>query len=117
MSSGVYLERTVKVDGREFSVLITPVSNGCFILISEGGTHRIGALNVSLPSAGSVNTAKVIPSRHDPLFLSVVSERLAAMINGICIASLYTASALDLKAMKSIMESVTNAIGAPHGSS
>jgi len=116
MSVEEYLERTVRVDGREFLIRIIRMSNGCFISVSEGSLHRIGSLNVSLRGSMGVNTAKVIPSKYDSVFLNMVSERMASSINGICITSLYTASALDLKAMKSIMESITNAMGVAHGS-
>ena len=116
MSVEQYLERTVKVGEREFSIRIIRMSNGCFISISEGSSHRIGSLNVSLRGSMGVNTAKVIPSKYDSIFLNMVSERIASLVNGICITSLYTASALDLNAMKKIMESITNAIGGAYGS-
>jgi len=115
MSVEEYLERAVKVENREFLIRIIRMSNGCFISISEGSLHRVGSLNVSLRGSMGVNTAKVIPSKYDSVFLNMVSERIASLINGICITSLYTTSALDLKAMKSIMENITNAIGVAHG--
>lgn len=94
------------------------MSNGCFITISEGNLHRIGSLNVSLKGSPGVSTAKVIPSKYDSVFLNMVSEHMASMINGICITSLYTKGALDLKAMKTIMEKITDALGlgVTHGS-
>jgi hypothetical protein len=104
------------VENREFLIRIIRMSNGCFISISEGNSHRIGSLNVSLRGSMGVNTARVIPSKYDSVFLNMVSERIASFVNGICITSLHTTSALDLKAMKSIMESITNAIGVAHGS-
>jgi hypothetical protein len=90
--------------------------NGCFISISEGEQHRIGSLNVSLHSSMGVNTAKVIPSKYDSVFLNMVSERIAALTNGICITSLYTKDALDLKTMKTIMGIITDAVSEQHGS-
>ncbi len=116
MSVERYLERIVKADDKDFSIQIVRMSNGCFISISEGSSHKIGSLNVSLFGSMGVNTAKVIPSKYDSVFLNMISERMAALIKGICIVSLYTASALDLKAMKLIMESITTAIGVSHGS-
>ena len=117
MSVAEYLDRTVKVDDREFLIRIMRMANGCFISVSEGSLHRIGSLNVSLRGSMGVNTAKVIPSKYDSVFLNMVSERIASLVNGICITSLYTASALDLKTMKLIMESITSAMGVAHGSS
>ncbi len=115
MSVEEFLERTVKAGEREFLIRLIRMSNGCFISISEGNLHRIGALNVSLSTSMGVNSAKVIPSKYDSVFLNMVSERIASLIKGVCIVSLYTASALDLNAMKSIMESITNAVGVAHG--
>ncbi|MFQ5970203.1 MAG: hypothetical protein ACE5J2_06910 [Nitrososphaerales archaeon] len=116
MSVEQYLERTVKVEKREFYIRIIRMSNGCFISISEGPSQRIGSLNVSLHGSMGVNTAKVIPSKYDSIFLNMISERIASLVNGICIISLYTPSALDLNAMKKILESITDAIGGAHGS-
>ena len=116
MSVEEYLERTLKVDEREFLIRIIRMDNGCFVSISEGNLHKIGALSVSLKGSPGVSTAKVIPSKYDSVFLNMVSERMASMVNGICITSLYTKSALDLKVMKTIMENLTNALGVAHGS-
>ncbi len=116
MSVEEFLQRTVKVGEREFLIRFIRMSNGCFISISEGNSHRIGALNVSLSTSMGVNSAKVIPSKYDSVFLNMVSERIASSMNGICIVSLHTTSALDLNAMKSIMESITSAAGVGHGS-
>lgn len=110
-----YLERSIEVEGRLFYIRIIRMSNGCFITISEGN-HRIGSLNVSLHGSTGVNTAKVIPSKHDSVFLNMVSERVAAMTNGICITSLYTKDALDLNAMKTIMGLITESVSEQHGS-
>ena len=116
MSVEEYLERSIKVEERLFSVRIIRMFNGCFISISEGEQHRIGSLNVSLHGSMGVNTAKVIPSKYDSLFLNMVSERIAALISGICITSLYTIKALDLETMKTIMGIVTDAVSEQHGS-
>lgn len=116
MSVEQYLERTIKVEERLFSIRVIRMFNGCFISISEGDQHRIGSLNVSLHGSVGVNTAKVIPSKYDSVFLNMVSERIAALTNGICITSLYTKNALGLDAMKTIMGIVTDAVSEQHGS-
>jgi hypothetical protein len=110
------LEKTLNVDGRQFLIRIIRMSNGCFISISEGKLHKIGSLNVSLKGSPGVSTAKVIPSKYDSVFLNMLSERIASLINGICVASLFTQNALDLKSMKSVMESITAALGGTYGS-
>lgn len=106
----------MEVDGRSFLILVFRLANGCFISVSEGTLPRIGSLNVSLHSSMGVNTAKVIPSKYDSVFLNIISERVAGLVNGICIVSLHTTNALDLKAMKSLMESVLNVLGVSDGS-
>ncbi|MFQ5941091.1 MAG: hypothetical protein ACE5KA_05265 [Nitrososphaerales archaeon] len=116
MSVEEILDRSIKVDERLFSVRVIRMFNGCFISISEGDEYRIGSLNVSLHGSVGVNTAKVIPSKYDSVFLNMVSERVAALTNGICIISLYTKKALDLKAMKTIMGTITDAVSKQHGS-
>ena len=116
MSIEECFERSINVEERLFSIRVIHMLNGCFISISEGEQHRIGSLNVSLHGSIGVNTAKVIPSKHDSVFLNMVSGRVAALANGICITSLYTKSALDLKAMKTIMGIITDAVSEQHGS-
>ena len=90
MSIGEYFERNIDVEQRLFSIRVIGMFNGYFISISEDKQHRIGSLNVSLPGSIGVNTAKVIPSKYDSVFLNMISERVAALTNGICITSLYT---------------------------
>ncbi len=116
MSTEQYIERIVKVQERNFSIRIMRMFNGCFISISEGDQHRIGSLNVSLHRDVGASTAKVIPSKYDSLFLSMISERLASLTNGICITSLYTKKALDLNAMKTIMGMVIDVASEQNGS-
>jgi len=115
MSIEEYLERSIKVEDRVFSIRIVRMINGCFISITEGEQHRIGSLNVSLHGSIGINTAKVIPSKYDSVFLNMVSERIAALTNGICITSLHTKAALDLDAMKKIMGVITDAVSGKHG--
>jgi hypothetical protein len=97
--------------GREFSIQSLFFQNGCFLIISEG-QPRIGALNASIgTSGGKVNTAKVIPSMHDSVFINTVSEKVSSMINGICVVSLHSKVQLQLEDMKAIMEVVMDIIG------
>ena len=116
MSLEESLERTVNVGDRIFCIRLIRMLNGCFISISEGDQHRIGSLNVSLHGSMGVNTARVIPSKYDSVFLNMVSERMASLVHGICITSLYTKEALDLETMKTIMGIITEAVTHQHGS-
>jgi hypothetical protein len=101
--------------GREFSIQSLFFQNGSFLIIFEG-EPRIGAMSASISSAASkVNTAKVIPSKYDSIFINTVSEKVASMINGICLVSLYSKVQLQLDDMKAIMEVVMDIIGKRKG--
>lgn len=98
--------RVRSVTGREFSIKSLFFQNGCFLIIFEG-LPRIGAMSASIGgSGGKVNTAKVIPSKYDSIFINTVSEKVSAMINGICLVSLQSKVQLQLEDMKAIMEVV-----------
>jgi len=104
-----YKEKTVKVNHRDFLVQIVPFDNGNFISITEG-KEKIGTLVVSIGSGGRTSTATVIPSKSETTFLKMVSERVAATINGICIFSLSIQKELELDSMKVLMNEVMEII-------
>jgi hypothetical protein len=83
-------------------VKFLPFENGCFIALTEDN-DRIGALSVSISTSNGVNTAKVIPSKFDSMFINTISEKVSSMINGICVVSLYSIKHLQLDDMKAIM--------------
>src|ERR671918_2458775 len=96
--------------GRNFVIKYMPVSNGCILLISED-SDQIGAISVSISSSNRSNTAKVIPSKYDSVFLATISEMVSRMKNGICITSLYSIKQLTLDDMKIIMDQIRDLIG------
>ena len=105
------VDRTLKSQsGRNFVIKYVPVSNGSFVLISED-SDQIGAISVSISSSNKSNTAKVIPSKYDSVFLNTISEMVSRMRNGICIASLYSTKQLTLEDMKIIMDHIRDLIG------
>ena len=105
------VDKTLKSQsGRNFIIKYVPVSNGCIILISEG-SDQIGAISVSISSSNKSNTAKVIPSKYDSIFLNTISEMVSKMKNGICITSLYSTKQLALDDMKIIMDQIRDLIG------
>ena len=96
--------------GRDFSIQGLFFENGCFLIISEG-PPRIGAISASIStSGGKVNTAKVIPSKYDSIFITTISEKVSSMTNGICLVSLHNKSQLQLEDMKAIMAAVMDII-------
>ncbi len=88
---------------------MVPFVNGNFISVTEG-KEKIGTLVVSIGSIGRTSTATVIPSKSETTFLKMVSERVAATINGICIFSLNIQKELDLESMKGLMNEIMEII-------
>lgn len=105
------VNKTVSSDtGRNFFIQSTFFQNGSFFIITEG-ERRIGAISISIIGSGKVNTAKVIPSKYDSIFINTIAEKVSAMINGICLVSLYSKSQLQLDDMKAIMGEAMNIVG------
>jgi hypothetical protein len=106
--------RPVRSESRRiFLIKFLPFQNGCFIALAEG-SDRIGSISVSISSSNKVNTAKVIPSKFDSIFVSTISERVSSMLNGICIVSLHSAKQLQLDDMKAIMGEIMNLVKEEH---
>ncbi len=95
--------------GRNFFLSSTFFQNGCFIVITEG-QPRIGAVSIAISASNKVSTAKVIPSKHDSIFINTMAEKVSSMINGISLVSLHSKRQLELDDMKAIMEGVLNTI-------
>jgi len=108
--SNALILRTVRSEStRIFVIKFLPFVNGRFIAISEG-SDRIGSICVSIKSYNKVNTAKVIPSKSDSMFISTLSERISSMINGISVISLHSSKQLNLDDMRAIIEELMNLI-------
>ena len=102
--------RTVKSPSRRtFLIKFLSFQDGCFIALAEG-SHKIGSISVSISSSNKINTAKVIPSKFDSMFVNTISERVSSMINGICIVSFDSIKQLQLDDMKEIMGYIMNLI-------
>ena len=106
--------RTITSEGkRTFLIKFLSFQNGCFISVSES-LDRIGSISVSISSSNKVNTAKVIPSKFNPVFVSTISERISSMINGICLISLHSLTQLEFNDMKAIMGEIMNIVEDRH---
>ena len=102
--------RTITSEGkRTFLVKFLSFQNGCFISVTES-LNRIGSISVSISATNKVNTAKVIPSKFNSMFVSTISERIASMINGICLISLHSLKQLEFDDMKAIMGEIMNLV-------
>jgi hypothetical protein len=105
------VEREIKTESqRTFTLKCVSFENGLFIVVAEGA-NRIGSLTVSISSSNKSNTATVIPSRYNSMFINTISEKVSSMVNGICVVSLYNAKQLNLEDMKAIMDEIMNIIG------
>jgi hypothetical protein len=103
--------REIKTESqRTFSLKCVSFENGLFIVVTEGA-NRIGSLTVSISSSNKSNTATVIPSKYNSMFINTISEKVSSMVNGICVVSLYNAKQLNLEDMKAIMGEIMNIIG------
>jgi hypothetical protein len=109
--SDALILRTVRAPStRIFLIKFLSFQNGCFIIVAED-SNRIGSLYVSIASANKVSTAKVIPSKHDSIFINTISERISTMINGICLVCMHSVKNLHLDDMKAIMGEIMNLVG------
>jgi hypothetical protein len=105
------VEREIKTESqRTFTLKCLSFENGLFIVVTEGA-NRIGSLTVSINSSNKSNTATVIPSKYNSMFVNTISEKVSSMVNGICVVSLYNAKQLNLEDMKAIMGEIMNIIG------
>lgn len=110
IDQGMVVKTLRSQSGRNFVIKYVSFSNGCFILISED-SDQIGAISVSISSSNKSNTAKVIPSKYDSIFISTISEMVSRMKNGICITSLYSIKQLTLDDMKIIRDQISDLVG------
>lgn len=102
--------RNITSEGkRTFLIKFLSFQNGCFISVSES-LNRIGSISVSISATNKVNTAKVIPSKFNSMFVSTISERIASMLNGICLISLHSLKQLEFDDMKAIMGEIMNLV-------
>ena len=95
--------------GRIFYVKYISFQNGCFIALDEG-SDALGSISISISSSSKINTAKVIPSKFDSMFVDTISQRVSSMINGICLVSFHSTKQLQFEDMKAIMDEIMNLI-------
>ena len=95
--------------GRTFYAKYISFQNGCFIALHEG-SDALGSISISISSSNKINTAKVIPSKFDSMFVDTISQRVSSMINGICLVSFHSTKQLQFEDMKAIMDEIMNLI-------
>lgn len=102
--------KVISPSKRVFLIRLLPFQNGWFISVSEG-SDTIGSLHVSIASSNKVNTARVIPSRYDSIFINTISETVTSRTNGISIVCVHSLEQLRLDDMKAIMGEIMNLVG------
>ena len=101
--------RITSQSGRTFYAKYLSFQNGCFIVLHEG-SDALGSVSISISSSNKISTAKVIPSKHDSMFVDTISQRVSSMINGICLASFHSTKQLQFEDMKAIMDEIMKLI-------
>jgi hypothetical protein len=107
--NGLVVRTVISPSRRTFLIKFLSFQNGCFIALVEG-SNKIGSISVSISSSNKINTAKVIPSKFDSMFVNTISERVSSLINGICVVSFDSIKQLQLDDMKEIMGYIMNLI-------
>lgn len=108
-TNGFDIRKVITESQRSFTLKCVSFENGLLILVAEG-SDRIGSLTVSISSSNKSNTATVIPSKYHSVFINTISEKVASMINGICIVSFYSVNQLNLEDMKAIMGEIMSIV-------
>ena len=104
------LGKDIKIDDKRIiNIKSIFFENGCFIIISEN-SNRIGSVTMASSLSNKVTSAIVIPSKFDSFFINSIAQRIALMLNGICLVSLHIKTPLDVKSMKTIMEEILGRI-------
>jgi hypothetical protein len=108
-SNVLVTHRITSQSGRTFYAKYLSFQNGCFIALDEG-SNALGSVSVSISSSNRVSSAKIIPSKHDSMFVNTISQRISSMINGICLASFHSTKQLQFDDMKAIMDEIMKLI-------
>ena len=97
-----FSEKTLVLEGRNFSLKILRFSNGCFVSVSEAG-DRLGSMVASMASGPVPLTTTVIPSKSGSLFMRLVAERISSRMRGIALISSDVQGELGDETAKSLM--------------
>jgi hypothetical protein len=108
-SNVLVTHRITSQSGRTFYARYLSFQNGCFIALDEG-SDALGSVSISISSSNRVSSAKIIPSKHDSMFVDTISQRISSMINGICLASFHSTKQLQFDDMKAIMDEIIKLI-------
>ena len=104
-----FLEKTVDLESRSFSLKILKYDNGYFISVSEGNS-KLGSMVASLSTGQNPITTTIIPSKSESLFLKLIAERISTRMHGIAIVSTFVQKELDPDTAKVLMTEIMEII-------
>lgn len=94
------------IEGRQFVITLLLFTNGCFVSISEDSKHRLGAITLSVKSAGRAISSSLIPESKGSMLANMIGEMLAEALRGMAIISLYLRSEVGAADMKTLISEV-----------
>ena len=104
-SPNVFIQKTICLENRNFSLKIQKFENGCFVSITEG-SNKIGSMVVSLSTGYAPITTTVIPSKNESLFLKLIAERISTQMRGVALVSSFIQKKLESNTAKAIMSKI-----------
>ena len=104
-----FSQKTVSLEGRNFSLQIQKFDNGFFVSVSEG-TNKLGSMVVSLATGPTPITTTIIPSKTESLFLRLTAERISTRMKGIAIVSAFIQKELEPGTAKALMTEIMEMI-------
>ena len=85
----------IALDDRTFLASVELFANGCIVVIAESSDMRLGALQLSIKVKDQINSSTIIPPRFSATFLTMLSEMVANLTNGIALVSIHLSKELS----------------------
>ena len=104
-----FLQKTINLESRTFSLQLIKFDNGYFVSVTEG-SNNLGSMVVSLATGPSPVSTTIIPSKSDSLFLKLTAERISTRMKGIAVVSAFIKKELDPDTAKTIMAEIMEMI-------
>ncbi|MBL7001490.1 MAG: hypothetical protein ISR80_01850 [Nitrosopumilus sp.] len=100
-----FLQKTINLESRTFSLQLQKFENGYFISVTEG-PNKIGSMVVSLSTGPTPITTTIIPSRTESLFLKLIAERISTRMRGVALVSTFIQKELEPSSAKALMSEI-----------
>jgi len=104
-----FSQKTINLEGRNFSIQIIKFDNGYFVSVTEG-SNKLGSMVVSLATGPTPVTTTIIPSRSEALFLKLTAEIISTRMKGIAVVSAFIQKELEPNTVKAIMTEIMEMI-------